>query len=175
MKVVLTGSYENCKDGNIISISKDEGKKANYDGLVLSKLKPNKDFLDDWEKSSLINMNDYIKDYYYEILSKIDPQELFDSLPENPILLDYSDNVYRHLVAFWLELFLEIKSYEVEVNTKRDTLRKLNRPDYLKVILEKIIKDSYNMNGYESISAAYLYNKSKEKEEEYKLTLTKKE
>ena len=40
-----------------------------------------------------------------------------------------------------------------------------------KPILEKVIKENYNMNGYESISAAYLYNKSKEKEEEYKLTL----
>ena len=176
MKVVLTGNYENCKTGNTISISKDKGKKVNFEGFYLSKLSPKKDFSEDWaDVYNLIDMGDYIKNYYLEVLSKIDPQELLNSFPEYPILVDYDTSIYRHLVAFWFELFLEISTYEVKVNPKRDTIKVIERPKYLKDILEKIIRDNYNMNGYESINAAYIYNKSKEKEEEYKLTLTKKQ
>ena len=174
MKVVLTGNYENCKTGNLISISDDRGKKVNFDGLCLPKLFPKKDFTKDWNNiDNLIDMGDYIKEYYLEVLSKIDPQELLNSFPEYPILIDYNESMYRHLVAFWFELFLEIKTYEVEVKPKRDTLQRLDRPEYLKQVLEKVIKENYNMNGFESISAAYHYNKSKEIEESYKLTLKK--
>lgn len=172
MKIVLTGNYDNCKTGNLISISGDRGKKVNFDGLCLTKLAPKKDFTRDWNNlDNLIDMGDYIKEYYFEVLSKIDPQELLNSFPEYPILIDYNESMYRHLVAFWFELFLEIKTYEVEVKPKRDTLQRLNRPEYLKQILEKVIKENYNMNGFESISAAYHYNKSKEIEKSYKLEL----
>ena len=179
MKVVLTGNYENCKEGNIISISGDRGKKVNFDGLSFTKLAPKKDFWEIWYNnigkiSEEENTEFYIRNFYINVLSKLDPQEILDSLPEYPILLCYEKNTefcHRHLVAFWFELFLEIKTYEVQVKPKRDTLQRLDRPDYLKDILEKVIKENYDMNGYESISAAYLYNKSKEKEEEYKLML----
>ena len=172
MRELLTGNYENCKVGNLISISKDMGKKVNFDGINLPKLAPKKDFLEEWQNiENLIDMGDYIEDYYIEVLSKLDPQELIDSLPEASILLDYDTNIYRHLVAFWLELFLNINTYEVVVNPKRDTMRVIKRPEYLKNILEKIIKENYDMSGYDSISAAYHYNKSKEIEDTYKLSL----
>ena len=179
MKIVLTGNYDNCKEGNIISISGDRGKKVNFGGLSFTKLAPKKDFWQVWHNnigklSEEENTEFYIRNFYNEVLSELDPQEVLDSLPECPILLCYEENTefcHRHLVAFWFELFLEIKTYEVEVKLKRDTLQRLDRPDYLKPILEKVIKENYNMNGYETIHAAYLYNKSKEKEEEYKLTL----
>lgn len=179
MKILLTGNYENCKEGNIISISTDRGKKANFEGLSLTKLAPKKEFLEIWHNnigkiSEEENTEFYIREFYNNVLSKLDPQEVLDSLPEYPVLLCYEKNTefcHRHLVALWFELFLGIKTYEVGVNSKRDTFQRLNRPDYLKPILEKIIKENYNMGDYNSISAAYLYNKSKEKEEEYKLIL----
>ena len=173
MKTILTGNYEKCKIGNIISISKDGGEKANFNGLSLIKLKPKHDLEDFNKLDDSSKKDDYIRQYYVDVLSKIDPQDLLDTLLNDTILVDYDDKIFRHLVAFWFELFLDIKTYEVEVNPKRETIKVVNRPDYLKEKLEKIIKEDYNLNGYESISAAYLYNKSKEKEEEYKLTLKK--
>ncbi|MBQ9023592.1 MAG: hypothetical protein IJ105_00045 [Bacilli bacterium] len=181
MKIVLTGNYDNCKTGNLISISGDRGKKVNFDGLCLPKLAPKKDFWQVWHDnigkiSEEENTEFYVTNYYKEVLSKLDPGEIFDSLPEYSILLCYEKNMdfcHRHLVAFWFELFLEIKTYEVEVKPKRDTLQRLDRPEYLKQILEKVIKENYNMNDFNSISAAYHYNKSKEIEYSYKLELKK--
>lgn len=171
MKTILTGNYENCKTGNLISISKDNGKKANFNGLTFPKLKPKQDLGNFDNIDDLEGQYDYIKSYYIDVLSKLDPQELFDTFLDYSIIIDYDVNIYRHLIAFWLELFLDIKTFEVEVNPKRDTFKALNRPDYLKYILEDIIRQNYNMGDYESINAAYLFNKSKEKEKEYKLTI----
>lgn len=79
------------------------------------------------------------------------------------ILLCYensTDFCHRHLVAFWLELFLKIKTYEVRVDAKNETIIKLDRPKYLKQKLENIIKESYPMNNFNTIHEAYLYNKN---------------
>lgn len=161
MKEVLTGNYENCKIGNLISISKDKGQKVNFNGSYLQKLAPKIDFSIDWiNEKNFSNIKDYINKYYTDILSQIDPQELFDSLPDLAILLDYDDKMYRHLVAFWLELFLGIETYEIAVNPKRETLKVVQRPEYLKGILENVIKDNYDMNGFDNIKDAYSYNKS---------------
>ena len=70
-------------------------------------------------------------------------------------------------MAFWLELFLDIKTYEVkEVDNYK--LKKQERPEYLKEVLENIIKESYNMHGFQSIRAAYLFEGAEKLEENIK-------
>mgnify|MGYP003303975650 CR=1 FL=1 len=55
------------------------------------------------------------------------------------------DFCHRHLLAFWFELFLEVRTSEVYENPVRETLRKLDRPEYLKDMFEEIIKEEYDM------------------------------
>jgi hypothetical protein len=84
-------------------------------------------------------------------------------IPEGSILLCYEDNMdfcHRHLLAFWLELFLEIKTSEVYENPNRETLTRLKRPDYLKDIMKEVIEENYEMQGFDNIKEAYEYNKT---------------
>ena len=167
-KILFTENYENCKTGNLVSISGDKGKKVGYAGNTYKAFAPKLGFWMTWhdnlgtwskEKSDYF----YIEHYYDEVLSKLDPMDVMEELGNMPILLCYEDNMdfcHRHLVAFWLELMLGIKTYEIKMNDKLATLEVLSRPEYLKNILEDVIRNKTNLNGYSSISAAYYYNKS---------------
>ena len=171
-KIIYTSNYANVKHGNKISISKDRGKDANYEGNVLLLLAPKEDFFRVWKNnrgkiSEEENNLYYITNYYNQVLKNIDPDILIDSLSNNSILLCYEENdcfCHRHLVAFWLELFLDIKTYEVkEIDDYK--LEKQKRPEYLKEILENVIKENYNMHGFSSIRAAYLFEGAEQLEQ----------
>lgn len=45
-KRIFTGNYQDCKHGNLISISGDRGKKVGFAGKALPQLAPKKAF---WE------------------------------------------------------------------------------------------------------------------------------
>ena len=170
MKKIMTGNYDNCKTGNLVSVSFDEGRKALFDGASRPDLATEIDFC----KLANENINKMITEYYLQILSNIDPLELYESLDNETILLCYEDSLelcHRHLIAFYLELFLGIKTSEVKVNSKRQTYHTLNRPDYLKNELERIIKDNYDMHSFTDIKDAYEYNKSKVVPLKYNLNL----
>lgn len=169
MKKIMTGNYENCKVGNLISISGDRGKRKNFNGKYITELAPKKEFWKVWHDnigkiSEEENTKYYIREYYNQVLSRIDPEKIYNKLENGTILLCYEDNnefCHRHLVAFYLELFLGIKTYEVRVNPKRETYHVLSRPEYLKDILEEVIKETYDMNGFDTLREAYMYNKQK--------------
>lgn len=174
---VLTGNYENCKKGNTLSISYDGGEGVDYKGDKLKVLSPTIELLYEYKNhiqqlSEEENMRRYMQAYYSETLRGLDPGEVLDSLPEHPILIcrgDHPESYARHLAAFWFEIFLGIRTSEIKVNNKRETLTSMPRPTYLKEEFEKIIRENYPMGNYESIMAAYLYNKSLEVEKVYKL------
>lgn len=180
MKKIMTGNYDNCKTGNLVSISGDKGKLALYEGNYMKGLAPKKSFWNIWHDnigkiSEEENTRYYVKKYYEEVLSKYDPMQLYNLLENETILLCYEsceDFCHRHLPAFYLELFLGIKTSEVRVNSRRQTYHVQPRPEYLKDMLEEAIKETYDMNGYNSLRAAYLYNIYKQilKEEEYEDT-----
>lgn len=166
-QIIFTANYDNIKNGNHISISGDRGKKVNYEGKSLSILAPKLEFWKVWHDninkiSEQENTVYYIRNYYNKVLKNLDPEILLESLPNKTILLCYEnskDFCHRHLVAFWLELFLDIETYEIkEVENYKIQIQK--RPEHLKEILENIIKEDHNMYGFNSIRAAYLYEGS---------------
>ena len=174
---IMTSNYKNCVTENGISISGDRGKLAGFKGSYLSEFSPKKDFWLKWhsmpnkiseEESTLF----YINNYYNEVLSKLDPMEMLEKIPRGSILLCYEDGnefCHRHLVAFWFELFLGISSSEVIENPKRETVKRIKRPEYLKDILEVVIKSNYEMNGFDNIKDAYEYNQQNIKSKELKM------
>ena len=161
-KIILTASYENCKLDNkilpsVITLNQNENSNGRYINYITSKL-------------SLINVtyeeNDklYIKEFYTKVLKPLDPEEVLLEIPNKSILLDFDTNINRHLIAYWLELFMEIKTHEIKVDMENKKLLILNRPEYLKNVLEQIIKENYDMSCFHSIRAAYLFKQASELE-----------
>ena len=159
---VMTSNYKNCISENGISISNDKGIKEKFSGKCLQVFATPKKLENQKE-----NVKKYVKEYYKQVLSNLDPNETLDNIPNESILLGYDDDIERHLVAFWFELFLGMTTAEVIENPVRETFKKVDRPEYLKSILEEVIKENYDMNGFNDIKDAYLYNKSNT----HKLTL----
>ena len=165
-KEIYTGSKENCKEGNLILIneSSDDSKYR-----VIDKLNFNEELAESLPDIDS-GMQEIIKSfycselYYNKVLKYIDPMELLEELGDNPILVSSKESKefdYRHLVALYLELFLGIKSKEILID-ENGNIKNIPRPDYLKSMLESVIKRNYTMNGFDNIKDAYSYNKNSE-------------
>jgi len=121
-KIILTGNYNNCRIGNTISISCDAGKRIGYIGKSNTKLAPKWSFWKTWYNNigkitDEDNNRFYIQEFWDKVLKCLDPEEVLMDLPDRSILLCFEENkdfCHRHLVAFWLELFMGIKTYEVK-------------------------------------------------------------
>ena len=170
--MICTSNYKNInkEDYQVCSISGDKGKDADYFGICYPALAPKKEFWRKWKDnigkvSFEENTKFYITEYWNQVLSKLDPHVIACDL-NNKILLCYEENTafcHRHIVAEWLELFLGESVPEV-VSDGYD-LKEVDRPNYIRDILEPLIKRSINMYSFNCIRAAYLYGQSKEYEE----------
>jgi len=170
--MVRTGNYKNFNGTNYshISISKDRGRDANYEGKCFLDLAPNESFFRIWRNnigkiSTEENNKYYIGEYYKQILGKLDPEEIYSKLSNN-ILLCYEESnqfCHRHIVAAWFEIMLGVKVPEVII--EMGIIKEVEVPSYIKECLEQVMKDNKNMRGFESLRALYLFEKSEEIEE----------
>ncbi len=104
--MIYTGNYNNCKDGNIISISGDKGKSIGYNGRSFSLLAPKLSFWKEWHNnigkiSKQENDDFYILEYYKKVLANLDAREIYNQLNES-VLLCYEEPLefcHRHIVA----------------------------------------------------------------------------
>ena len=169
--MISTSSYKNWQSDKYTtySISGDCGKDAGYKGKYFRELAPKLSFWKVWHKNIGIlpeeeNNRYYVEEYYKQVLSKLDPEKIYNKL-DNSILLCYEENTefcHRHIVAAWLELLLNINvlekkaiDYNVEV---------VKKPDYIKEYLEDVMKKNLNMRGFNSLRALYLFEKGEELE-----------
>lgn len=151
--MIMTSSHNNCNTDKyrLVSISRNKGKDANYEGECFSSLAPGRDFWYIWHETigkipELENNRYYIEKYYETVLSKLNPKETYDAL-DNAILLCYEDSnefCHRHIVAAWFEIHLGVKVNDVKVNDLEIEVMKI--PTYIKDMLEDIIKEK-NING----------------------------
>ena len=165
--MISTSSYKSMKNKNIktISISMDEGADADYKGGCYLSLAPKKDFFRTWKDNRGIIPEDvnnkyYIEHYYDEVLSLLNPEEVYAYL-DNTTLLCYESNMefcHRHIVAAWLELLLDITVPEVKLI--KNQLVIVNRPEYIKEYLEQYMKSKIDMKGFKSLRARFVYEKS---------------
>ena len=174
---IMTSNYKNCVTENGISISGDRGKLVDFKGMCLPEFAPKKDFWITWHNnlgklSEEESTRFYVENYYKEVLSKLDPVEMLEKIPNGSILLCYEEPdefCHRHLVAFWFELFLGMSTSEIIENPKRETVKRTRRPEYLKFVLEDVIKENYDMNTFDNIKDAYEYNINNMKKKELKM------
>lgn len=150
----------------LVSISGDRGKKASYSGDYFRPLMPKKEFFNIWHNnigkiSEVDNTKFYIKEYYDKVLSKLDPECILKEL-KGKILLCYEDNAsfcHRHIVAYWIELLTGKAILEIQV-LANGKIKRVERPKYLKDIVEEVLRDAMNVSPNKSLESAYLIQKA---------------
>lgn len=128
------------------AISGNRGKDANYTGEVFSLLAPKFSFWKIWHDNIGIspeeeNIKYYIKEYYKQVLKKLDVKEIYQKL-DNSILLCYEDNdefCHRHIVAEWFQMLLDVEVPEVKVTGQY--VEKIKRPEYIRNYLRDVMQE----------------------------------
>ena len=146
-KRIFTGNYTDCKAGNLISISGDRGKSVGFKGKFLSELAPKRAFWNEWHKNIGIipeeeNTKYYIQEYYKQVLSKVDIEELLKD-EKDPILLCFErgqDFCHRHVLAEFIGIRYGIKVEDLIIDENLNiSINK--RPENIKRILEEVLKE----------------------------------
>ena len=115
------------------------------------------------------NKKRLISTYYKEVLSKLDPVEVYKYL-DNSVILSEEDSQElsnRYMVACWLELFLNVTIDEIKVNDY--AIERIDRPTYIKEYLEDIIRSSLDMGDFKSLMAYFYYQKGENLEQQANL------
>jgi len=173
--MMWTSNYKNFGDSKLyipVSISEDCGRSVGYNGECYPQLAPKMSFGKVWHDNVGILSEEeinryYIEEYYKQVLSKLNPDKIYNKF-SNSILLsfeEYDKFCHRHIVAEWLNLMLDVNIPEVVSNGS--TIEFVKRPAYIKNILREVIRENMNMHGFNSVRAAYLYNKGIKIEEEF--------
>ena len=142
---IFTGNYEECKVGNLISISGDRGKSVGFKGKAIPKLAPKRVFWNIWHDNigkipEEENNRYYIEQYYKQVLSKVDIEELLKD-EKDPILLCFEkgqDFCHRHVLAEYIEMTYGIKVRDIKIDENLN-IEENKRPEYIKRILKDVI------------------------------------
>ena len=164
--MICTGTYKDW-DSSIFrtySISGDNGKNANYQGKCYPALAPKLSFWEEWHNnigkiSEEENNKYYVREYWNQVLSKLDPEKVYNEL-DNSALLCYESNMefcHRHIVAAWFEILLDKKVPEGKANGI--FFEETKRPQYIKDYLDEAMRLNRNMRGFTSLRALYLFEK----------------
>ena len=164
--MIYTSSYDNCNIDKYktYSISGDSGKRVNYKGDSYSKLAPKWSFWKIWHDNiGIINEEDnnkyYIREYCNQVLSHLDPKEIYKEL-DNSVLLCYEPNTefcHRHIVAAWFELTLGIKVPEIK--SYNNKVEEICRPKYIKEYLIEELKSDLNLLDCNELSKVKTLNR----------------
>lgn len=153
--MILTSSHNNwkCDKFPTYSISGNRGKDAGYVGKCYPKLAPKIGFWKEWHDnigkiSEEDNNRFYIREFYNQVLSKLNAYEVFEDLNDS-ILLCYEDSqdfCHRHIVSAWLELETGFKVFEAVANDldidyvlRSDDIKKYLK-EYMSEINEEKVK-----------------------------------
>ena len=145
-KRIFTGNYAECKAGNLISISGDRGKSVGFVGKAIPQLAPKRKFWTIWHNnigkiSDEANTRYYIQEYYRQVLSRLNLDELL-SEEKDPILLCYEKGqefCHRHVLAEYIEMKYGIKVRDIRIDENLN-IEENKRPEYIRVMLEEIIE-----------------------------------
>lgn len=156
-------NYRGINDGYYMSvaISKIKDTKADTEIKEYKKLIPDRNFEGKLECEEKIR--EYIRYYYLNVLSELDPKNVYEELKWNK-LVTFDDGEFSHayIVAAWIELYLgiEVKCINDETVKFIDV-----KPKWTIDILEDEIKKTIdNMKGFNSVRALYLFEQGEKLE-----------
>ena len=145
-KRIFTGNYDECKIGNLISISGDRGKSIGFTGKAIPQLAPKRAFWEIWHDNigkipEEQNNRYYIEEYYKQVLSKVNIEELLKD-EKDSILLCYEKEgqfCHRHILAEFIHLKYGIYVPDISIGNDLEIVEH-KKPEYIKRILQEIIK-----------------------------------
>ena len=145
-KRIFTGNYDECKVGNLISISGDRGRSVGFNGKAIPQLAPKRQFWNVWYNnigkiSDEENIRYYIQEYYKQVLSKVNIEELLKD-EKDPILLCFEKGqqfCHRHILAEYIEMTYGIKVRDIKIDENLN-IEINSRPEYIRDILKCIIE-----------------------------------
>ena len=148
-KRIFTGNYEECKVGNLISISGDRGRSVGFKGKAIPQLAPKRAFWNVWHDNigkipEEQNTKYYIEQYYKQVLSKVNIEELLRD-EKDPILLCFEKGqnfCHRHVLAEYIELKYRIKVPDIIIDEELN-IEENPKPEYIKKILLEVIEKKY--------------------------------
>ncbi len=151
-KRIFTGNYEECKVGNLISISGDRGRSVGFKGKAIPQLAPKRAFWNVWHDNigkipEEQNTKYYIEQYYKQVLSKVNIEELLRD-EKDPILLCFEKGqnfCHRHVLAEYIELKYRIKVPDIIIDEELNIVEN-PKPEYSKKILLEVIEKSMGEN-----------------------------
>ncbi len=143
---IFTGNYEECKLGNLISISGDRGRKVGFVGKAIPSLAPKRAFWEIWHNnigriSEEENTRYYIEQYYNQVLTKVNIEELLQN-ETDPILLCYEKGqqfCHRYVLAEFIELTYGVKVRDIKIDEKLN-IDENTRPEYIREALKDIMQ-----------------------------------
>ena len=149
MNSVFTSNYTDCKIGNLISISGDRGRSIGFVGKALPKLAPKKVFWNIFHDNigkipEEENIKYYIREYYKQVLSKVDIEDLLKD-EKDPILLCFErkqDFCHRHVLAEFINIRYGIKVPDIIVDEKLNIIEN-PKPKNIRKFLEEILREEY--------------------------------
>lgn len=146
--MIFTSNYENAKEGNLVSISMDGGKLANFEGPWLQELAPVEWFYNYWKQNQERGMDEYyFNQYYYQVLKKnkflLDELvKKHDGYKNDIILLSYADPSefsHRYLLAMYLEAKYGVKAPELLIKDG-EYIQQEKRPPYYPYFKDKMLR-----------------------------------
>lgn len=145
-KHIFTGNYEECKVGNLISISGDRGRSVGFIGKAIPQLAPKREFWNIWHNNigkipDEENTQYYIQQYYKQVLSKVNIEELIKG-EENPILLCFEKGqqfCHRHILAEYIEMKYKIKVRDIKIDDNLN-VEENERPENIGRILKRVME-----------------------------------
>ncbi len=151
--MILTSSYtawQSSSHAHPLAISSDRGKDAKYCGDSFIELAPPRERTGFWRvwKNNIGKVPEdennmfYVREFYNQVLKKLNPEELYNKL-DGSVLLCYESNMefcHRHIVAYWFELTLGLEVYEAIANG--DDIHFVSRPSYIRDFLKEVMKNS---------------------------------
>jgi len=119
----------------------------------------------------------YVKEFYFQVLPKLDPNEIYNKLIGTCLTSDERTDSFakRHIFCAWLKIYTDIDTNEMGTGAN-GKLIKLDVPEFIYSILEKVIRESINdMKGFTSLKALYVYEQSERLEANLKFVTDKDE
>ena len=132
-KRIFTGNYEECKIGNLISISGDRGKSVGFTGKSISQLAPKRKFWEIWHNNIGKIPEEQNNRYYIEEVLKDE---------KDPILLCYEKEgqfCHRHVLAEFVNLKYGIYVPDISISEGLEIIEH-KKPEYIREILQKLME-----------------------------------
>jgi len=150
--------YEKYYLASIIPCSNDDYLSHN----VLKELEY-KDYDGDMSYESI---KKYINDYYINVLSKLDPEDMLDKVKYTIIVSDERNYsvAKRHIFSEWLSIFTGVTILESDYIDGNKAFP-IEKPDFIRPILEDVIRENIiNDRGFKSLRALYLFEQGEKLE-----------